>query len=121
MEAPVSTGERGSSSYGEDNAAYLWEIENSWTRHYTHGTYIRFPFDTHLPLEEHVREICDRNGWQYGEREGDPAYFVRWLDGPWKSDEYLIVEPGGEIVPTFDNRIIGIDRPTSLSTEETDE
>lgn len=97
--------------YGEDNAAYLWEIANGWIKHYTHGAYIRYPGADHNALRRQVWEICGRNAWQFTEMEGDDGLFQRWLDGPWNSDEFLVAPPGGSIAPTFDNRII-----TSIST-----
>lgn len=94
--------------YGEDNAQYLWEMANAWITHYTHGVYVRFPFTDHLDCRERVHAICAQNGWEYAEREGDPELFLRWIDGPWDREQFLVVEPGRSIVPTFDGRIITI-------------
>jgi hypothetical protein len=99
--------------YGEDNAQYLWEMENSWIRNYTHGSHIKFDLSEELSqdVEQRVREICERNDWEYAERKGDMGLLQRWLDGPWDSSEFLRVEPGEEIRPSYDDRVIQIARP----------
>jgi len=97
--------------YGEDNAQYLWEIANGWIARYSRGAYVRLPGADHAACRKKVHAICKRNGWRYAELEGNPGLLQRWLDGPWDSDDFLVVSPGQRINPTFDNRIIAVVSP----------
>ena len=97
--------------YGEDNAQYLWEIAHGWVKNYSYGTFISFPFANEDGCREEVHDICARNRWEYSEREGDVGLLQRWMDGEWNADEFLIVQPGERIGPTYDDRIISIERP----------
>ena len=102
--------------YGEDNAQYLWELEGSWTKHYTHGAYISFDFIGDLGLKKRVHEICDRHEWEYAEREGDASLLQRWLDGPWDTDDFLTVRPGEGIGASFGSDVMTIQRPRKAAT-----
>ena len=97
--------------YGEDNAQYLWEIAHGWVKNYSYGTFISLPCTYENGCRQQVHEICARNGWEYGERQGDLGLLQRWMDGEWGADEFLVVQPGERVGPTYDDRIISIDRP----------
>jgi len=94
--------------YGEDQARYLLDVMKQWSNHYTHGTLIDFDFTKPLGLPEQVRRICAERGWQYEELAGNLGLLQRWLDGPWESDDFLVVPPGQKVAATFDERIIGL-------------
>jgi hypothetical protein len=94
--------------YGEDNAQFLMEMSNAWTKHYKHGTYISLPFYNHEEYRPHVHEICNRNDWQFREMDGDIGLLHRWINGPWEQGEFLVVPPGSRIIPTFDTTLITI-------------
>ncbi|MBT4098970.1 MAG: hypothetical protein HOE86_15070 [Gemmatimonadetes bacterium] len=61
-------------------------------------------------------KICADRGWEYQEIEGDLTLFQRWLDGPWPEQDYLIVEPGATVVPSYDEGIIQIEPMHTMST-----
>ncbi|NLC58741.1 MAG: DUF1638 domain-containing protein [Armatimonadetes bacterium] len=96
--------------YGEENARYVMETLGQWVRDYSHGTLISFDFTRHLPLEAQVRAICAENGWDYDEIPGDLGLLQRWVDGEWNEEEFLVVQPGEQVVATYDERILGTRR-----------
>ena len=94
--------------YGEDQAKYLLEEMSRWTDAYSHGTLIDFDFLEHLRLSDEVRRICSEKGWNYDELPGDLTLLQRLVDGNWSDSDFLIVEPGQQVVATFDERVIGV-------------
>jgi len=92
--------------YGEEQAQYLREVMAGWTAHYTHGTLIEFDFTKHLGCSEEVRRICAEKGWQYEELAGDAGLLQRWLDGLWGPADFLVVPPGGKVVPSHDEQVV---------------
>jgi hypothetical protein len=92
--------------YGEDNARYLIEVTASWTESYKRGTLIGFGFNRHPGLRNQVAKICEKHGWQMDELEGDLGLFQRWLCGEWNPKEFLVVEPGQSVAPTYNESVI---------------
>ncbi|MGB9682861.1 MAG: DUF1638 domain-containing protein [bacterium] len=95
--------------YGEDNARYLYELENSWSMRYNQATYI----DMHLPIpftyEKEVEKEAERLGWSYRKIDGDMKLFHNLLDGRWDENDFLIVPPGYSIQPSYDRCILKIE------------
>ncbi len=79
-----------------------------WANAYSHGTLIQFEFLKQLKLDAEVRQICAEKGWEYGELEGSLHLFQMLLEGDWPPAEFLIVQPGQEVVATHDDKIIGV-------------
>jgi len=94
--------------YGEENARYLAEFMDSWTHHYTRGMFIDFEFTANLPYKEQTREICRQRGWEYAEREGDLTLLQNWMDGRWSDRDFLVVQPGERVLPSYNGQIIQI-------------
>lgn len=92
--------------YGEEKAKYLLEAMGDWTAHYTHGVWIGFDFTQPLHLDAHVKKICADRGWQFEPLAGDLGLLRRWLDGEWAEEDFLVVQPGERIAPSYDDRVI---------------
>lgn len=97
--------------YGEAKAKQLIEVMKGWTENYTHGVLIDFDFTKPLHLHEQVRAVCSHHGWQFEELEGDLRLLQHWVDGEWDSGKFLVVEPGQQVSPTYDENIIGATTP----------
>jgi hypothetical protein len=94
--------------YGEEQAKYLMEVMGGWTSSYTHGILIDYDFAKPLQLDAQVQSICAGQGWQYAEVPGDLGLLQRWLNGPWASHEFLVVPPGREVCPSYDDEVISL-------------
>lgn len=97
--------------YGEDNAQFLHATLWDWTQHYSRGVFIDFDFTTHLPYKKEAQEICQKRNWQFENIKGDTTLLQNWIDGPWPQEDFLIVEPGQTIRPSYDDQIIQIEAP----------
>lgn len=97
--------------YGQEKAQYLAEVMDAWTAHYTHGVLIQFDFTRHLDLRQQVHAICAQRGWQFQEIQGDLTLLRRWLDGDWDPADFLIVQPGQTVVPSYTDEVLSAQGP----------
>jgi hypothetical protein len=93
--------------YGEDNARYLMEFESSWIENYSRAAYIDLEFVRFLNYKEQAEKIATQKGWKYEELSGDVRLIRKLIDGEWNEDEFLIVQPGEEIVASYDDHVLG--------------
>lgn len=89
--------------YGEENARYLMEVEESWTKHYTRAAYIDIPPLRFLGHAERTRAIAQDKNLEYVEVAGDLSLLRRLVNGPWDESEFLRVPPGKRVLATMDN------------------
>lgn len=92
--------------YGEDNAKYLIQFENSWIENYSCAAYIDLEFVRFLNYKEEAKKEAAQKGWRYEELPGDIRLIRKLIDGEWNEDEFLIVQPGEEIAASYDNNIL---------------
>jgi hypothetical protein len=92
--------------YGEENARYLWELEQSWSQKYTRAAYIDAGIPDTGGWEQHAREIADEHGWTYERVAGNLRLAEKLLTGPWDNAEFLTVPPGQTIHATGDDCIM---------------
>ncbi len=92
--------------YGEDNAKFLWEQLGDLTRNYSQITFIRMGIERDTHFEQQASEdACERN-WKFELLDGNLSLLERLVDGPWDSDQFLVVAPGEAIAPAYDESII---------------
>jgi len=94
--------------YGEDNARFLMEFENSWVDNYSRAAFIDLDFVRFLNHREQVKKIAAQRDWKYEELPGDIRLIKKLVNGEWNEDEFLIVQPGEEIIASYDNRILEV-------------
>ena len=58
------------------------------------------------PHKRYTRRCAEWLTWKYDELQGDPGLVRRLLEGEWNPDEFLVVEPGYQVVASFDECII---------------
>ncbi len=100
--------------YGEDNARYIIEIENSWVNNYSRAVFIDVGFMEFPEFEENVRKLAEQSGWEYKKLSGSIKLIEKLVNGEWSEDEFLIVPSGGEIIPSYDNNVITFTQPQTL-------
>jgi hypothetical protein len=92
--------------YGEENAAYLMEMEQGWFKEYSNAAYVDLGFGDHAARKQYTRQCADWLHWNYDELRGDPRLLQDLLAGAWNDADFLVVEPGQRIAASFDDRVI---------------
>jgi hypothetical protein len=92
--------------YGEDNAQFLMDQESQWLVNYTRAAFIKTGVGPTGKYREFTQGIASSRGWSYEEMEGDMSLIERLANGQWDGDDFLIVQPGEQVVESFDERII---------------
>jgi len=83
--------------YGDDNAQYLMEVEQTWIKEYNWATYIDWGLADSEPYRQYTKTCAEFLNWDYDELRGDAGLMQRMVDGEWSDDEFLIVKPGCKI------------------------
>jgi len=93
--------------YGEENADYLLEQFDLFTRHYERLAYIATPVPGAEKWEAAAREIARARGWKFERLSGDLGWLRRLLNGGWNAREFLVVQPGERVCLRSDAALIG--------------
>ena len=94
--------------YGQDNAKYLIETEQSWVSNYRMATYVDWDWPDSQEQKDFTRQCAKEMGWEYDELLGASGLLQRLLDGDWRQAEVLLLEPGEEVAESFDETIIRV-------------
>jgi len=89
--------------YGEDNAHYLLEVEQTWMKEYQWATYVDWGLVDSGRYRAFTKQCAEFLGWQYDEQPGDAGLMQRFVDGVWDEQEFLVVEPGRRIAEDVTN------------------
>jgi hypothetical protein len=84
--------------YGEENAAYLMDMEQGWMKEYGFATYVDWGLANSEHYKEYTRQCAEYLGWQYDELPGDASMMEAMVEGNWDAGRFLVVEPGKRIV-----------------------
>jgi len=90
--------------YGEDNAQYLLEVEQTWMKEYQWATYVDWGLSESQDYKAFTRECAEFLGWKTEELTGDPGLMQRFVDGLWNEEDFLVVPPGQRIAEDVTNR-----------------
>ncbi len=90
--------------YGEDNARYLMEVEQTWMKEYQWATFVDWGLFDADQYRGFTKECAAFLGWSYDELAGDPGLMQRFVDGVWSEEEFLLVPPGRQIAEDVTNR-----------------
>ena len=92
--------------YDEEDLDFFLESMNGWTRDYRHAAYIRMPFYDKAEHQEFTKQAAEFFHWQYHRVEGRMDLLERFLSGGWNEEDFLVVPPGAEIAPSYDEGIV---------------
>lgn len=90
--------------YGEDNARYIIQTlhpEIRWSDD-NHVVFIEIPETSHLGYAERCRREAEAEGRGFRLLDGNLRLINGLVAGDWHPDDFLVVPPGQEIVPTYD-------------------
>lgn len=91
--------------YGAENAEFLVAQELEWQKKYDQATFINSAPESAAKYRRYTQDCAAYLGWRYAEMDGDPTLIVDFLKGNWDEDRFLIVRPGEEIAPSYDERV----------------
>lgn len=94
--------------YGEDNAEYLMEVQETWIKNYQLATYVDWGWPESAEEKEFTKGCAAQMGWRYNELLGQSGLLQRLLNGEWREEEVLVLEPGAEVAESFDESIIRV-------------
>ncbi|MHC4533271.1 MAG: DUF1638 domain-containing protein, partial [Planctomycetota bacterium] len=83
--------------YGDDNAQYLMEVEQSWMKEYSWATFVDWGLNDSGEYKNYTKRCAEYLHWNYEELKGDPALMQKLIDGDWNESEFLVVKPGQKI------------------------
>ena len=92
--------------YGEDNAKFLYEELCNMTRNYSGMTYIAMGIEPDDRFEQAARREASERGWAFEMLQGDMRLVQDLVDGRWDDERFLVVQPGHQIAPSFDEQIV---------------
>lgn len=93
--------------YGEDNADYLLEQFDQFTRYYERLVYIATPVPGSEKWEATAKEIARARGWKFERLPGDLGWLRRLVSGEWNDREFLTLQPGERVCLRSDAALIG--------------
>jgi hypothetical protein len=83
--------------YGQDNAQYLLEVEQTWMKEYQWATYVDWGLSDSQDHKAFTRDCAEFLGWNCEELLGDAGLMQRFVDGLWGEEDFLVVPPGQRI------------------------
>ncbi len=89
--------------YGDDNAQYLMEVEQSWIKEYSWATFIDWGLTDSSEYKNYTKRCAEFLHWNYDELKGSRALMQKLIDGNWHESEFLVVKPGQKISEDLTN------------------
>lgn len=92
--------------YGEENAEFLMEQEQTWFSTYTRAAYVDIGITNTKEDIEYAKECARWLGWEFDRQHGSPKFIHDLVLGPWDEDRFLVLQPGETHRMTADERVI---------------
>jgi len=95
--------------YGQENADYIMEQLGGWTQNYSRIVFIDTgvgPADTYRERSAHAAQ---ENGWAFEELPGDLTLLEKMISGRWDGDDFLVIQPGQTLRPSYDADVVKLD------------
>jgi len=96
--------------YGEENARYILEALGGWRSAYSRMAYIDMGLEVEDRYAEEAREEARKNDWEFERLQGDWRLLKALLEGEWDDEDFLTLDVGDSIEPSFDDRIVASTR-----------
>ncbi|HSG84752.1 MAG TPA: DUF1638 domain-containing protein [Candidatus Limnocylindrales bacterium] len=92
--------------YGRDNADYLMEAMGSWLAHYDRAAFIDLGVGDGRAVEAQAQREAEQRGWRFERMAGELLLVKRLIDGDWGADDYLVLQPGEQLVMSYDDAVV---------------
>lgn len=92
--------------YGEEDAEYLMEQEQSWFRKYNRAAYVHLGPGYSENDVAFSKQCADWLGWSFDMQVGNPALLRDLLCGAWDDARFIVIGPGQTPRMTADDRIV---------------
>ena len=90
----------------EDTVEYLLDVDREMLKNYRYITYITWPG---LPSEggmAKAQDIASETGLELLPYEGSNRLMMDFVNGNWNEEDFLILQPGETLQPSYDERIM---------------
>jgi hypothetical protein len=94
--------------YGEDNAQFLIEQEMQWYKNYYRALFVDMGLGDIEFYRQKTKEDAEFLNWEYKEIEGDVGLLQKFINGDWNENDFLIIEVGQIIKPSYDGKIVKV-------------
>ncbi len=91
--------------YGEENAEYLME-ELGGLSHYSKLTYIDMPVGQSAEHRDTAARLAAEHQWTFESLPGNVALLQRLVDGDWDPRDFLVLQPGETVEPSYDDGVV---------------
>jgi Protein of unknown function (DUF1638) len=92
--------------YGEEDAQFLMESEQSWFSNYDRATFVDLGTPNTSADVAHTQDCAKWLGWNFDRQHGSPQLLVDLLSGNWDQERFLVLEPGQSVQMTADEKIV---------------
>jgi hypothetical protein len=93
-------------TYGEENAKFLFETLGNHLKNYSRLTYIDTGMKNTEKQKEESKAWTEEENWEYSEYEGSMRLLSMLMNGDWNESEFLVINPGKTLRPSYDDGII---------------
>jgi len=94
--------------YGKDNGEYLMETMESWMSSYKKAAYVDLATCDCRPFHKYTAKCAEEMKWETELLKGDPSLIKALLNGDWDEVRFLVLEPGQEAAPSYDENVIRV-------------
>lgn len=95
----------------EDAVEYLLEMDREMLRHYRYLTYITWPGMANERGLAQAGELAQASGLELLRFEGSSRLMADFVNGNWREEDFLILQPGEVLQPSYDAGVIKGVRP----------
>jgi len=90
----------------EDTVEYLLEMDKEMLKNYHYVTYITWPGMANEKNMQLAQKIATDAGMELLPYEGSNRLMADFVNGNWNEEDFLILKPGQEVQPSYDERIL---------------
>lgn len=95
-----------SEKYGDENAQFLMEEEQSWFKTYDRATYVHLTIGVTDGDVAYTRNCAEWLHWNFDIQQGDPSLLHDLLNARWDDERFIVLPPGQTFRMTADDRVV---------------